>query len=83
MTHSVGITELTDYELDAVAAGAKGLVAIDISNVDILNNSNVLTNFLNSNSILNGSLNNNTVQVPIGVAVAVLGRAEAFALSRA
>jgi hypothetical protein len=74
----VAPVELTDAELDAVAAGAAaGLVAIDVSNNHVLNN------FLNSNSVLNGSLNNNKVQVPVGIAVAVLGQAAAFALPRA
>jgi len=62
--------ELTDAELDAVAAGAaSGLVAVDIHNV--LNNNSVA----NNNSFLNG--NDVTVGIPINAsaAVAVLGQA--------
>jgi len=75
--------ELNDAELDAVAAGAGqgqgggvgiggligagvgvGNVSVDVSDVSVLDNNTVtLQNFLN----------NNDVQVPIGIAAAVLG----------
>jgi len=76
--------ELSDAELDAVAAGqANGLVAINIE--DVANNNNILNNafqnFLNHNNILNDFLNGNNVQVPIGIAAAVLGLAGASSLA--
>ena len=67
--------ELTDAELDSVAAGAgqaNGLIAVNVSDIAVQNN-HVLQNFLNSNSVLNNSLNNNTVRIPIGIAASVLG----------
>jgi len=73
--------ELSDGELDAVAAGAgqaNGLVAVNVSDIPItVQNNHVLQNFLNSNAVANNSLNNNTVVIPIGIAVAVLGIAGA------
>ena len=70
--------ELTDAELDAVAAGAGqangGLIAVNVSDIPItLQNNHVLQNFLNSNAVANNSLNNNTVVIPVGIAVGVLG----------
>ena len=82
-THLPMPVELTDAELDAVAAGAAsgaaaGLVAVNVSDIDIdVQNNRVLTNFLNNNAVLNNSLNNNTVRIPIGIAAAVLGVAVA------
>jgi hypothetical protein len=70
------IRELTDAELDAVAAGANqnqngtGLVVVGAQIGDI-----TVTDVASHNAILNNSLNGNTVQVPIGVAVAVLSGA--------
>ena len=73
--------QLTDAELDAVAAGSQqgqngtGLVVgaqigdISVTAVDILSH----------NAVLNNSLNGVTVQVPIGVAVAVLSEATGVA----
>ncbi len=68
--------ELTDLELDAVAAGSQqtqhgtGLVVVGAQIGDI-----TVTDVLSHNAVLNNSLNGNTVQVPIGVAVAVLSGA--------
>jgi|tagenome__1003787_1003787.scaffolds.fasta_scaffold15430304_1 hypothetical protein len=68
--------ELTDAQLDAVAAGSNqgnngtGLVVVDANIGDI-----TVTDVASHNAILNNSLNGNTVQVPIGVAVAVLSGA--------
>ena len=68
--------ELTDRELDAVAAGSQqgqhgtGLVVVGAQIGDI-----TVTDVASHNAILNNSLNNVTVQVPIGVAVAVLSGA--------
>jgi len=68
--------ELTDAELDAVAAGSQqgqlgtGLVVVGAQIGDI-----TVTDVLSHNAVLNNSLNGNTVQVPIGVAVAVLSGA--------
>ena len=67
--------ELTDAELDAVAAGQQtnngtGLVVVG-ANIGPI----TVTDVLSHNAILNNSVNNNTVTVPIGVAVAVLGGA--------
>lgn len=67
--------ELTDAELDAVAAGQQsnngtGLVVVG-ANIGPI----TVTDVLSHNAVLNNSLNGNTVTVPIGVAVAVLGGA--------
>lgn len=67
--------ELTDAELDAVAAGQQtnngtGLVVVG-ANIGPI----TVTDVLSHNAVLNNSLNNNTVTVPIGVAVAVLSGA--------
>jgi hypothetical protein len=68
--------ELTDRELDAVAAGSAqgqngtGLVVVGAQIGDI-----TVTDVASHNAILNNSVNGNTVQVPIGVAVAVLSGA--------
>lgn len=68
--------ELTDAQLDAVAAGSNqgqhgtGLVVAGVQVGDI-----TVTDVLSHNAILNNSANGNTVQVPIGVAVAVLSGA--------
>ena len=67
--------ELTDAELDAVAAGQQtnngtGLVVVG-ANIGPI----TVTDVLSHNAILNNSVNNNTVTVPIGVAVAVLSGA--------
>jgi hypothetical protein len=68
--------ELTDRELDAVAAGSNqtqhgtGLVVVGAQIGDI-----TVTDVLGHVAVLNNSVNGNTVQVPIGVAVAVLGGA--------
>ena len=81
MNELIAPIELTDGELDAVAAGAgqaNGLIAVNLSDFPItVQNNHVLQNFLNSNSVLNHSLNNNTVVIPIGIAAAVLGIAGA------
>jgi len=68
--------ELTDAELDLVSAGqnqgAFGLVAANIGNV--LNGFSI--DVLNGNTVtLTNVLSGNNVQVPIGVAVAVLSGA--------
>jgi len=79
MNALIAPVELTDGELDAVAAGAgqaNGLVAVNVSDIPITVH-HVLQNFLNSNAVANNSLNNNTVVIPIGIAVAVLGIAGA------
>jgi hypothetical protein len=68
--------ELTDNELDLVGGGANqgqngtGLVVVGAQIGDI-----TVTDVLSHNAVLNNSLNGNTVQVPIGVAVAVLSGA--------
>jgi hypothetical protein len=68
--------QLTDAELDLVAAGSNqgnngtGLVVVGANIGDI-----TVTDVASHNAILNNSLNGNTVQVPIGVAVAVLSGA--------
>ena len=67
--------ELTDAELDAVAAGQQtnngtGLVVVG-ANIGPI----TVTDVLSHNAVLNNSLNGNTVTVPIGVAVAVLSGA--------
>lgn len=66
--------ELNDAELDAVAAGQSnqgtGLVVVGANIGDI-----TVTDVLSHNAVLNNSANGNTVQVPIGVAVAVLSGA--------
>jgi hypothetical protein len=68
--------QLTDAELDLVAAGSNqgqngtGLVVVGAQIGDI-----TVTDVASHNAILNNSLNGNTVQVPIGVAVAVLSGA--------
>jgi hypothetical protein len=67
--------ELTDAELDAVGAGQNsqhgtGLVVVGAQIGDI-----TVTDVASHNAILNNSLNGNNVQVPIGVAVAVLSGA--------
>jgi hypothetical protein len=84
MTDFKAPIELTDAELDAVAAGqANGLVAINIS--DVANHDNILNNafqnFLNHNNVLTDFLNGSNVQVPIGIAAAVLGLAGASSLA--
>ena len=79
MNALIAPVELTDAELDAVGAGqANGLVAVNVGNITV---SHVLENFLNSNSVANNSLNNLTVQLPIGIAAAVLGLANASSLA--
>jgi hypothetical protein len=76
------ITELTDAELDAVAAGSNqgqhgtGLVVVGAQIGDI---SVTAVDILSHNAVLNNSLNGVTVQVPIGVAVAVLSGATGVA----
>jgi len=79
--------ELTDAELDAVAAAgsAGGLVAVNVGDIDVtVKGVHVLENFLNdsvNNLLQNGVI---TVQVPIGIAANVLGvGAAALAHSRA
>jgi len=68
--------ELTDNELDLVGGGANqgqngtGLVVVGAQIGDV-----TVTDVLSHNAVLNNSLNGNTVQVPIGVAVAVLSGA--------
>jgi len=72
--------ELTDAELDVVAAGANqgqngtGLVVVGAQIGDI-----AVTDVLSHNAVLNNSLNGVTVQVPVGVAVAVLSGATGVA----
>ena len=72
--------ELTDAELDVVAAGANqgqngtGLVVVGAQIGDI-----TVTDVLSHNAVLNNSLNGVTVQVPVGVAVAVLSGATGVA----
>jgi len=75
--------ELTDAELDAVAAGqANGLVAVNIADVTVQNiANNAFQNFLNHNNLLTDFLNGSNVQVPIGIAAAVLGLAGASSLA--
>jgi len=67
--------ELTELELDAVAAGqARGLVAVNLENIDVtVTDVHVLENFLNDsvNNLLQNAVT--TVQVPIGIAANVLG----------
>ena len=73
--------ELTDAELDAVAAGqvnqgALGLVAANIGANNILNGTNLRVDALNGNTItLTDIANGNTITTGIGVAVAVLSGA--------
>jgi len=72
---STAPAELTDAELDAVGAGQNsqhgtGLVVVGAQIGDI-----TVTDVASHTAILNNSLNGNTVQVPIGVAVAVLSGA--------
>jgi len=71
--------ELTDAELDVVSAGQNtqggtGLVVVGAQIGDI-----TVTDVLSHNAVLNNSLNGVTVQVPIGVAVAVLSGATGVA----
>lgn len=72
--------ELTSAELDAVAAGSNqgnngtGLVVVGANVGDI-----TVTDVLSHNAVLNNSLNGVTVQVPVGVAVAVLSGATGVA----
>lgn len=72
--------ELTSAELDAVAAGSNqgnngtGLVVVGANVGDI-----TVTDVLGHNAVLNNSLNGVTVQVPVGVAVAVLSGATGVA----
>jgi hypothetical protein len=74
--------ELTSAELDAVAAGANqgqhgtGLVVVGAQIGDI---TVTAVDVLSHNAILNNSLNGVTVQVPIGVAVAILSGATGVA----
>jgi hypothetical protein len=74
--------QLTDAELDAVAAGSQqgqngtGLVVVGAQIGDI---SVTAVDILSHNAVLNNSLNGVTVQVPIGVAVAVLSGATGVA----
>jgi hypothetical protein len=80
MNALVAPVELTDADLDAVAAGAGqangGLIAVNVSDIPItVQNNHVLQNFLNSNAVLDNSLNHNTVVIPVGIAVGVLGLA--------
>jgi len=68
--------ELTDAELDAVAAAgnARGLVAVNLSDINVnVQGVHVLENFLNDsvNNLLQNGVT--TVQVPIGIAANVLG----------
>jgi hypothetical protein len=76
------MTELTDAELDAVAAGSNqgqhgtGLVVVGAQIGDI---TVTAVDILSHNAVLNNSLNGVTVQVPIGVAVAVLSGATGVA----
>jgi hypothetical protein len=76
------MTELIDAELDAVAAGSNqgqngtGLVVVGAQIGDI---SVTAVDILSHNAVLNNSLNGVTVQVPIGVAVAVLSGATGVA----
>jgi hypothetical protein len=68
-------TELSDAELDAVAAGqvtqgAFGLVAANLG----VTVGNVTINALNGNTV-DLTVSGNNVQVPIGIAVAVLSGA--------
>lgn len=71
----VAPVELTDAELDAVAAGANagGLVAAAVDNVlnRSLNNISILNN--NRVSVLDGSLNGNKTNVGAGVLINLLG----------
>ena len=82
--------ELTDAELDAVAAGETPLqilgqlglvnvgVPVQISDVDVLNGSPITLQLLDNNQIeIKNVLNGNTVQVGAGAAVAILGGAAA------
>jgi len=79
--------ELTDAELDAVAAAgnARGLVAVNLSDINVnVQGVHVLENFLNDsvNNLLQNGVT--TVQVPIGIAANVLGvGAAALAHARA
>ena len=75
MNELMAPVELTDGELDLVAAGqnnqgAFGLVAANVG----LTVGNVTVNALNGNTV-DLTVSGNTVQVPIGVAVAALGGA--------
>jgi hypothetical protein len=74
--------ELVEAELDVVAAGSNqgnngtGLVVVGANVGDI---TVTATDVASHNAILNNSLNGNTVQVPVGVAVAVLSGATGVA----
>jgi hypothetical protein len=76
--NTIMMRELTDAELDVVAAGSNqgnngtGLVVVGANVGDI---TVTAVDVLSHNAILNNSANGNTVQVPIGVAVAVLSGA--------
>ena len=64
--------ELTDAELDAVSGGQLPVVgdAVNVGGIQ------VAVSALNGNTVtLQNILNHNTVNVPIGVAVAILGGA--------
>ena len=75
MNALIAPVELDDAELDLVGAGQQsnngvGLVVVG-ANIGPI----TVTDVLSHDAILNNSLNGNTVQVPIGVAVAVLSGA--------
>ena len=69
MNALVAPVELTDADLDAVAAGAGqangGLIAVNVSDIPItVQNNHVLQNFLNSNAVLDSPLVEITSCVP-------------------
>jgi hypothetical protein len=71
--------QLTDVELDAVGAGQQGQVGTGLVVVGAQIGDITVTDVLSHNAVLNNSLNGVTVQVPIGVAVAVLSGATGVA----
>lgn len=65
--------ELTDADLDAVAAGQNSQGGVGLVNVGLQIGSVTVSDILSHNQVtLTNFLNNNTVTVPIGVVVAAL-----------
>ena len=76
MNALIAPVELTDAELDAVAAGQNAQGGIGLVNVGVQVGDLTVTDILSHNNItLTNFANGNTVQVPIGIVVAALSGA--------
>ena len=76
MNALIAPVELTDAELDAVAAGQNAQGGIGLVNVGVQVGDLTVTDILSHNNVtLTNFANNNTVQVPIGIVVAALSGA--------